>query len=117
MGIVFWFTEGGDYLNSKNNIFVVARTLFVGALLHVILYYISLFRDESHLGDYKTKTWHFAEASSFVVFLILAPVGLTEYSRESTDQISQQANNKAQGLRIDELEAQIKLLTQKVGEI
>ena len=117
MGIVFWFAEGGDYLNSRSNIFVLARTLFVGALLHVILYYVSLSRDESHLGDYKTKTWHFAEASSFVVFLILAPVGLTEYSRESTDQISQQANNKAQGLRIEELEAQIKLLTQKVGEI
>ena len=117
MGIVFWFAEGGDYLNSRNNIFVVARTLFVGALLHVILYYISLSRDESHLGDYKTKTWHFAEASSFVVFLILAPVGLTEYSRESTDQISQQANNKAQGIRIEELEAQIKLLTEKIEEI
>ena len=117
MGIVFWFAEGGDYLNSRNNIFVVARTLFVGALLHVILYYISLYRDESHLGDYRTKTWHFAEASSFVVFLILAPVGLTEYSRESEDQAKQQANNEAQELRIEQLEAQIELLTEKVGEV
>ena len=117
MGIVFWFAEGGDYLNSRNNIFVVARTLFVGALLHVILYYISLSRDESHLGDYKTKTWHFAEASSFVVFLVLAPVGLTEYSRESTDQANQRAINEDQQLEINQLKAQIKLLTQKVGEI
>ena len=117
MGIVFWFAEGGDYLNSRSNIFVLARTLFAGALLHVILYYVSLSRDESHLGDYKTKTWHFAEASSFVVFLILAPVGLTEYSRESTDQANQRANNEDQQLEINQLKAQIKLLTKKVGGV
>ena len=83
----------------------------------MILYYVSLSRDESHLGDYKTKTWHFAEASSFVVFLILAPVGLTEYSRESTDQANQRVNNEDQQLEINQLKAQIKLLTEKVGEI
>ena len=117
VGIVFWFAEGGDYLNSRNNIFVLARTLFIGAFIHVVLYYISLFRNETHLGDYKTKTWHFAEASSFVVFLILAPVGLTEYSRESKDQAALQTQHEAQQLEINQLKAQIKLLTEKVGEV
>lgn len=117
VGIVFWFAEGGDYLNSRNNIFVLARTLFIGAFIHVVLYYISLFRNETHLGDYKTKTWHFAEASSFVVFLILAPVGLTEYSRESKDQAALQKQHEAQQLEINQLKAQIKLLTEKVGEV
>ena len=116
LGIVFWFAEGGDYLNSRNNIFVIARTLFIGAFMHVLLYYVSLFRDESHLGDYKTKTWHFAEASSLVVFLILAPVGLTEYSRESKDQAALQKQHESQQLEINQLKAQIKLLTEKVGE-
>ena len=32
-GIVFWFSEGGDYLSSRTNIFVVARTLFVGSFI------------------------------------------------------------------------------------
>ena len=117
LGIVFWFAEGGDYLNSRNNIFVIARTLFIGAFIHVLLYYVSLFRDESHLGDYKTKTWHFAEASSFVVFLILAPVGLTEYSRESKDQAALAKQHESQQLEINQLKAQIELLTEKVGEV
>ena len=64
-------------------------------------------------GNYTTKTWHFAEAASFFVFLVLAPVGLTEFSRESVDQANQRANNEAQEIRIEQLEAQIKLLIEK----
>ena len=45
-----------------------------------------------------------------------APVGTTEYLRESTDQANQKLNNEAQELRIEQLEAQIKLLTEKIGE-
>ena len=80
VGIVFWFSEGGDYLSSRTNIFVVARTLFVGSFIHIALYYVALLNNEADAGDYKVKTWHFAEAVSFFVFLVLAPVGLTEFA-------------------------------------
>ena len=65
----------------------------------------------------QTKSWHFAEAAAFFVFLVFAPVGATEYAREWTDQANQQANNEAQELRIEQLEAQIKLLIEKVGDV
>ena len=64
-------------------------------------------------GNYTNKTWHFAEAASFFVFLVLAPVGLTEFSRESTDQAAIQKQHEAQQLEINQLKAQIKLLTEK----
>ena len=110
LGIVFWFSEGGDYLNSRINIFVVARTLFVGSFIHIALYYVSLLKSESNTGNYKVKTWHFAEAGSFFVFLVLAPVGLTEFSRESKDQAALQEQHDTQQQEIDALKAQIAIL-------
>ena len=68
-------------------------------------------------GNYQPKTWHFAEAAAFFIFLVYAPVGTTEYFRESTDQATQQANNEAQQVEINNLKAQIKLLTEKVGDV
>ena len=43
----------------------------------------------------------------FFVFLVFAPVGVTEWKRESQDQAAQEANNQAQELRIEQLEAQL----------
>ena len=113
LGIVFWFSEGGDYLSSRSNILVIARTLFVGCMIHIVLHYVSLLKNMNEEGKYTTKTWHFAEAASFFVFLVLAPVGLTEFSRESTDQAAIQKQHEAQQLEINQLKAQIKLLTEK----
>ena len=40
-------------------------------------------------------------------FLLYAPVGATEWKREAQDQAIQQANNQAQELRIEQLEAEL----------
>ena len=113
-GIVFWFAEGNDYLSSRNNIFVVTRSLFIGSFIHLILYYISLSKGDSDLGNYKIKTWHFAEAASFFVFLVLAPVGLTEFSRESEEQVTLQNQHEAQQQEIEELKSQIRKLSMEL---
>ena len=60
--------------------------------------------------SWKVKTWHFAEAVSFFVFLVLAPVGLTEFARESKDQAGLQVQHEAQQQEIDALKAQIAIL-------
>ena len=60
---------------------------------------------------FQIKTWHFAEAASFFIFLVYAPVGNTEFLRESIDQAGIQAQHEAQEIRIEQLEAQIRLLT------
>ena len=43
----------------------------------------------------------------FFIFLLYAPVGATEWQRESKDQTVQEANNPAQELRIEQLEAKL----------
>ena len=116
-GIIVWFVNGADYPASTDAIYFGAVILFYGSAVFLIIYSLSLYRVETSKHDYQTKTWHLAEAAAFFIFLIYAPVGTTEYFRESTDQANQKANNEAQQLEINQLKAQIKLLTEKVGEI
>ena len=46
----------------------------------------------------------------FFLFLVLAPVGLTEFARESKDQAGLQVQHEAQQQEIDALKAQIAIL-------
>ena len=48
-----------------------------------------------------------SEGAVFFIFLLYAPVGATEWKREAQDQAIQQANNQAQELRIEQLEAEL----------
>ena len=116
MGISLWFVEGADYEASKDAIYFIANILMLGSLVYLFLYLLSLLFERSGECNYQTKSWHFAEATAFFLFLVYAPVGTTEYLRESTDQANQKLNNEAQELRIEQLEAQIKLLSEKIGE-
>ena len=116
-GIALWFLEGADYMGSLDAIYLVSTILTIGCLTYIVLYVFALYHGVNQRGSYQTKSWHFAEAATFFLFLVYAPVGATEYFRESADQANQQANNEAQELRIEQLEAQIKLLTEKVGEV
>ena len=117
MGISLWFVDGADYEASRDAIYFIANILMFGSFVYLFLYMWSLLLERTGECNYQTKSWHFAEATAFFLFLVYAPVGTTEYLRESTDQANQQANNEAQQLEINQLKAQIKLLIEKVGEI
>jgi hypothetical protein len=83
----------------------------------LFLYFWSLLSGRIDDCNYQIKSWHFAEATAFFLFLVYAPVGTTEFMREASDQALLQDQHEAQELRIEQLEAQIKLLTEKVGEV
>ena len=117
MGISFWFIEGADYEASRDAIYLIANILMYGSLSYLLIYLCSLLTNTAAYCNYQTKSWHFAEASAFFLFLVYAPVGTTEYLRESTDQAALQEQHEAQQLEINQLKAQIKLLTEKVGEV
>jgi hypothetical protein len=117
LGLVLWFVNGGEYLDSKGAIFLISNILFFGCTNYLIIYFYSLYKQTDVELNFKTKTWHIAEAAAFFIFLVYAPVGATEYYRESSDQTLLQRQHEAQQLRIEQLEAQIKLLTEKVGEV
>ena len=116
MGISLWFIKGADYEESRDAIYLIANVLMLGSLSYLLIYLWALLVNVTSHCNYQTKSWHFAEATAFFLFLVYAPVGTTEYLRESTDQANQKLNNEAQELRIEQLEAQIKLLTEKIGE-
>ena len=58
----------------------------------------------------RVKTWHFSEAFAFFAFLVYAPIGATEYFRESADQTALQAQHASQQSEIDKLKARLKEL-------
>ena len=117
LGLVLWFVDGASYIDSKGSIYLISNILLLSCGSYLLIYLWSLFRPAVNELNFTTKTWHIAEAASFFIFLVYAPVGATEYFKESTDQANQQANNEAQQLEINQLKAQIKLLTEKVGEV
>ena len=110
MGIVLWFTSGGGYEEGRAAIYTCAITLMWGSIFYIIAYIASLYFGTQEQGNYQTKTWHLSEGAVFFIFLLYAPVGATEWQRESKDQAVQEANNQAQQQEIDDLKAQIAIL-------
>jgi hypothetical protein len=110
MGIVLWFTSGGTYEDGRAAIYTCALTMVWGSANYVTAYIASLYYGTQEQGNYQTKTWHLSEGAVFFVFLVFAPVGITEWKRESQDQAVQEANNQAQQQEIDALKAQIAIL-------
>ena len=120
LGISAWFVNADDFNASREAIILTGLIFFWGALFHLLINTVSLVfpsKADSEAANLGIKTWHYCEAASFFLFLVFAPVGATEYQRESTDQANQQANNEAQQLEINQLKAQIKLLTEKIEEV
>ena len=110
LGIVLWFTSGGGYEEGRAAIYTCAITLMWGSIFYIVAYIVSLYLGTQEQGNYQTKTWHLSEGAVFFIFLLYAPVGATEWQRESLDQAVQEANNQAQELRIEQLEAQLAIL-------
>ena len=110
MGIVLWFKSGGGYEDSRAAIYACALIVMWGSILYVFAYIASLFLGTQEQGNYQIKTWHLSEAAVFFIFLLYAPVGATEWNRESQDQAVQEANNLSQQQEIDALKAQIATL-------
>ena len=110
LGILFWFADGANFETSKTNIFIIARLLFFGTFIHIIFYFLSLSKSGSGFDGNNFTSWHFAEAATFFIFLVLAPVGLTEYLREDADQTAIQQQHRAQQIEIEQLERQIEVL-------
>ena len=111
IGICLWFTEGDDYNSSREAIFLTANIMFLGCWNYLLSYFFSLTTSIGVVENLRIKTWHFAEAASFFTFLIYAPIGATEFFREGVDNAAIQTQHEAQEIRIEQLEAQIRLLT------
>ncbi len=110
LGITAWFLDWRNFTDSKDSIWLVANVLFWGTNWHVGFYLLVLMSPKQPDANLKIKTWHFTEAFVFYAFLVFAPIGATEYYRESADQIALQAQHEGQQSEIDKLKARLQEL-------
>ena len=86
LGIVSWFLNWSDFENSQQSTYLIANVLLWGSLVHVNSYFFVMATKKQPDAKLRIKTWHFTEAFAFFAFLVYAPIGTTEYFRESADQ-------------------------------
>ena len=110
LGIIAWFLNWTDFLSSKESIWLIANVLFWGTMTQVVGYVTVIFFETQPDMKLRTKSWHFVEAFAFYAFLVYAPIGTTEYFRESADQEALQTQHENQQSEIDNLRARLKEL-------
>ena len=115
LGILSWFLNWSNFSDSIDSIYLVANVVFWGAIYHVYFYFFTLKRTGDQEANLKIKTWHFTEAFAFYAFLVYAPIGATEYLRESADQKALQGQHEDQQSEIDYLKAEIEELKRQIS--
>ena len=115
IGITAWFLNWTSFEDSRQAIWLIANVLFWGSIFHITFYILVLIRRKEHDVNLRIKTWHFTEAFAFYAFLVYAPIGATEYFRESADQDALQEQHENQQSEIDSLKAEIKELKRQIS--
>ena len=115
LGITAWFLNWSSFIDSVDSIYLVANVVFWGSVLHVSFYHLTLTRAGQQDVNLRIKTWHFTEAFAFYAFLVYAPIGATEYLRESADQKALQEQHEDQQSEIDYLKAEIEELKRQIS--
>ena len=115
LAIVSWFLNWSDFENSQQSTYLIANVLMWGCIVHVNFYFFVLATERQPDAKLRIKTWHFTEAFAFFAFLVYAPIGTTEYFRESADQEALQAQHESQKSEIDNLRARIQKLEELQG--
>ncbi len=114
IGIMSWFLNWSNLENeSINSIWSIACFLFWGSTCHISFYCLAFASKQEAKTNLRVKTWHFTEAFTFYLFLVFAPIGATEFLRESSDQQKLEEKHQAQQVEIDSLRAEIKELKKK----
>ena len=107
LGVTSWFLNWSDFESSRQSTYLIANVLMWGSLIHVIFYFVVMGTAKQPDARLRIKTWHFTEAFAFFAFLVYAPIGTTEYYRESADQTALQAQHESQQSEIDKLKARL----------
>ena len=82
IALIVWFAKGypdGSVLE------LGTIAIFYGTLIFIITFFISLRTGEYYAVNFDIKIWHIAEAASFFIFLIFAPMNLFQYNESLKD--------------------------------
>ena len=115
LGITAWFLDWRNFTDSRDSIWLISAVLLWGTLWHVSFYLLVLMSPKQPDANLKIKTWHFTEAFAFYAFLVYAPIGTTEYFRESADQKALQEQHEDQQSEIEYLKAELEELKKQIS--
>jgi hypothetical protein len=108
--IVSWFLNWSDFQNSTDSVYLIPNILYWGCSFHISLYLVVMASSHQPDSNLRIKAWHLTEAYAFYSFLVVAPVGVTEYLRETQDQQAIEEKLQAQQFEIDSLRTEIREL-------
>ena len=106
--LVLWFDAGTNPTLSP--IKFASVSLLYSTMLYVLVFTSTLFFDVSNSIDFSIKNWHLVETHTFFVFLVFAPVSISDYLYNEKENIEQKAIET-------ELRVEIKNLSERLAAL
>ena len=108
IGLIQWLSSG---LNpSVQNVQFSTLIMLYSLILYIFTYLYSVYVSEIKRTNYMQKNWHLAEACSFYLFLIFAPISISDYLYNEKENIEQKATET-------ELRIEIKNLSERLAAL
>jgi len=82
VALIMWFGRGYP---DGSLLALGTIAIFYGTLISITTFFISLRTGENYAVNFDIKIWHIAEAASFFIFLIFAPMNLFQYNESLKD--------------------------------
>lgn len=82
ISVLLWFGKGYP---DGSVLALGTIAISYGTLIFIITFFISLRTGEYYAVNFDIKIWHIAEAASFFIFLIFAPMNLFQYNESLRD--------------------------------
>ena len=89
MALVLWYASGIN--PNVSPIKFASTSLMYSAILYVFSFLLTLYTDEKTEIDFPTKNWHLVETYTFFIFLVFAPISISDYLYNEKENIEQKA--------------------------
>jgi hypothetical protein len=87
MALVLWYASGIN--PNVSPIKFASTSLMYSAILYVFSFLLTLYTDEKTETDFPTKNWHLVETYTFFIFLVFAPISISDYLYNEKENIEQ----------------------------
>jgi len=109
--LIFWFGNGTDDISKVvGPVLTASRGVMYGSFIYLVAYIVSLGCNRKSDINVKKMNWHLIEVNSFLVFLALAPVSLTEFTEQRLEEEKRQAELEETASLIEGLQRRIENL-------
>lgn len=110
--LISWFgnSNSDDISNVVGPVLTASRGVMYGSFIYLVAYIVSLGCNRKSDINVKKMKWHLIEVNSFLVFLALAPVSLTEFTEQRLEEEKRQAELKETASLIEDLLRRIEIL-------